>query len=101
MNATITATIIPSTYNDNITRLSLAAKNAPTNKRYTGILAEHDMNGTINIVINLSFSFSMVLVAIIPGTPQPNPKSIGMNALPCNPTNLCISLSITNAALAK
>ena len=40
------------------------------------------MNGMSIIASILSDSCSMVLVAITAGTPQPNPKIIGMNAFP-------------------
>ena len=50
---------------------------------------------------NRSFSFSKVLVAIIPGTQHPKPSIMGMNDFPCKPTSLCIILSMTKAALAR
>ena len=59
------------------------------------------MNGTSIIASLRSFSFSSVLVAIIAGTPHPNPKIIGINALPWSPTSLCMNISIVKAALAK
>ena len=51
------------------------------------------------IVILLSCSLSIVLEAIIPGTPQPVPIRIGIKLLPESP-NLLKTLSITNAILA-
>ncbi len=47
----------------------------------------------------LSRWFSRVLVAIMAGTLQPNPTSIGINDFPGNP-RIRIKRSITNAARA-
>jgi hypothetical protein len=100
---TITATIIPNMYRPNVTILAVrgSEKKAAVNNAYIGTLALHEMNGTANIVEILSLSLESVLVAMIPVTPHPNPKIIGMNALPDNPINLCMILSITKAALAR
>ena len=51
------------------------------------------------IVILLSLSFSIVRVAIIPGTPHPELISTGINDFPERP-NLRKILSIINAILA-
>ena len=42
------------------------------------VFAPQGMNDATMIVIFLSFSFSIVLVAIIPGTEQPVPIKIGI-----------------------
>ena len=57
-------------------------QNAEINNAYTGNLAVHDMNGTSIMESKRSDSFSIVLVAIIAGTPQPNPKIIGIKDSP-------------------
>ena len=57
------------------------------------------MNVTDMTVILLSLSFSMVLVAMIPGTPHPVPTRIGMKDFPERPKNLN-TRSMTKAALA-
>ena len=64
-----------------------------------GTLAPHGMKLVVIIVIRLSRSFSIVLLAIIPGTLQPVPISIGINDLPERPNFLNI-LSSTKAILA-
>ena len=73
-------------------------KNIATNKAYIGNFAPQVISGEINAVIFLSFSLSNVLVAMIAGEAHPRPITIGINALPDNPT-LLIILSIKNAAL--
>ena len=69
-----------------------------TNKAYIGSFAPQVINGEIKAVIFLSFSLSNVLVAIIAGEEHPRPITIGMKALPDNPT-LHIILSIKKAVL--
>ena len=49
---------------------------------YTGSRALHDIKGVISIVIIRSRRLSMILVAIIAGTLQPNPMKSGMKDLP-------------------
>ena len=49
---------------------------------YMGRRAEHDMNGSIIIVMILDRRLSMVRVAITAGTLQPKPMMSGMNDLP-------------------
>ena len=63
------------------------------------IFADQLMNGVSSIVILRSRSLDNVLVAIIAGTEQPNPISIGTKLLPDRPSFLS-GLSITNATLA-
>ena len=46
-----------------------------------GIFAPQGMNVVVMMVILRSRSFSMVREAMTPGTPQPEPISIGMKAL--------------------
>ena len=57
------------------------------------------MNGAIMIVAIRSLGFSIVRVAIIPGTAQAKLLSKGTNAFPCNPTAR-IRRSIRKAARA-
>ena len=49
------------------------------------IFAEHGRKVERMMVMRLSFSFSMVLDAMIAGTPQPVPTSIGIKDLPERP----------------
>ena len=74
-------------------------KNAPAINAMIGNLAPQGTNVVVIIVILRSRSFSIVLDAIIPGTPQPLPINIGMNDFPERPNFLKI-LSIINAILA-
>jgi len=57
------------------------------------------MSGVTSIVTSLSRRFSSVRVAMIAGTEQPNPISMGMKLLPCSPI-LCITRSMMKAARA-
>ena len=75
------------------------SNNAPAINAMIGNLAPHGINVVVIIVIFLSLSFSIVLEAITPGTPQPLPISIGINDLPDKPNFLKI-LSMMNATLA-
>ena len=50
-----------------------------------GILAEQGMKVVVIMVIFRSAGFSMVREAIMPGTPQPEPISMGMKDLPDRP----------------
>ncbi len=50
-----------------------------------GSLAPHGIIVVVMTVMRRSFSFSMVLVAITAGTPQPDAISMGMNDLPDSP----------------
>ena len=58
-----------------------------------------DMNGMMAMVISRLFRLSMERVAMMAGTLQPKPITMGMNDLPCRPIR-CISLSTINAARA-
>ena len=73
--------------------------NAPVIRAIIGSFALHGINVVVIIVILRSRSLSIVLEAIIPGTPQPLPINIGINDLPESP-NLRKILSIINATLA-
>ena len=64
-----------------------------------GSFAPHGINVVVITVILLSLSFSIVRDAIMPGTPQPLPISIGINDLPDSP-NLRKIRSIINATRA-
>ena len=64
----------------------------------TGSLAPQGMNVTVMAVILLSLSLSMVLDAMIPGTPQPVPTRTGMKDFPESPKYLKMR-SMTNATL--
>ena len=64
-----------------------------------GNFAPHGINGVNSIVIRLSASDSMVLVAITPGIEQPVLISIGMKLLPDRP-NFLNNLSMIKATLA-
>ena len=66
---------------------------------YISIFAEQLIKGVSSIVILRSRSLESVLVAIIAGTEQPNPISIGTKLLPERPSFLS-GLSITNATRA-
>ena len=68
-------------------------KSAPAIIPINGTLAEQGINVVVMIVIRRSRSFSMVLEAMIPGTPQPVPISIGMKDLPERPNFLKIRSS--------
>ena len=74
-------------------------KNAPAINAMIGNLAPQGTNVVVIIVILRSRSFSIVLDAMIPGTPQPLPINIGINDFPERPNFLKI-LSIINAILA-
>jgi len=65
----------------------------------SGSLAEQLISGAIRIVASRSRRFSMVRVAMMPGTAQANDDSSGMNDLPLRPTP-AMRRSIKNAARA-
>ena len=50
-----------------------------------GIFAPQGMNEVVMMVMRRSRSFSMVREAMMPGTEQPDPISIGMKLLPERP----------------
>ena len=58
---------------------------APAISAIIGSLALHGMKVVVMIVIRRSFSLSIVRLAMMPGTPQPVPISIGIKDLPDNP----------------
>ena len=64
-----------------------------------GTFAPQGMKVVVMMVIRRSRSFSIVREAMIPGTPQPVPMSIGMKDLPERP-NLRKIWSRTNAIRA-
>ena len=97
--AVSTATRMPNRYNAIRMRGACLGKNAPVKSTSTGSRALHDIKGVTSIVIMRLLRLSMVRVAIIAGTLQPKPISIGMNDFPCNPI-LCIRRSIMKAARA-
>ena len=75
-----------------------SGKTAPHIRAITGIFALHGMKDAVIMVIMRSFSFSIVLVAITPGTVQPDDTKSGMKLFPENP-NLCKILSMIKAIL--
>ena len=74
-------------------------KIAPAIIAIKGTFAPQGMKVVVMIVIRRSFSFSIVLDAMTPGTPQPIPISIGMKDLPERP-NLRKIRSMMNAIRA-
>ena len=60
-------------------------KSAPAIIPIKGSFAPQGIKVVVMIVIRRSRSFSIVLDAMIPGTPQPVPISIGINDLPERP----------------
>ena len=81
-----------------------ATQEAPPNsaaviRAMIGSLAPQGIKVVVMIVIRRSRSFSIVLEAMTPGTPQPVPISIGIKDLPLNP-NLRKIRSMTKAIRA-
>ena len=74
-------------------------KIAPAIMAIKGTFAPHGMNVVVMMVIRRSLSFSMVRLAMIPGTPHPVPTSIGIKDFPERP-NLRNTRSNTNAIRA-
>ena len=64
-----------------------------------GSFAPQGIMVVVMMVMRRSFSFSMVLVAMTAGTPQPDAISMGMKLLPDRP-NLRKMRSIMNATRA-
>ena len=64
-----------------------------------GILAPQGTKQVVMTVIRRSRSFSMVREAMMPGTPQPEPMSMGIKLLPLRP-NLRKIRSMMNATRA-
>ena len=69
---------------------------APNTSAMMGIFAPHGIIVVVMMVMRRSISFSMVLVDMTAGTPQPDAMSIGMNDLPDRP-NLRKMRSMMNA----
>ena len=57
------------------------------------------MKGSIRIVISRLLWLSIVRVAMMAGTLQPKPMSMGINDLPCRPMR-CMMRSMMKAARA-
>ena len=79
--------------------ISEEVESAPAIRAMIGSFALQGINVVVIIVILRSRSFSMVREAIIPGTPQPVPMSMGMKDLPERP-NLRKIRSMTKAIRA-
>ena len=94
----ITIAATPMKYALTATR-PLPPNNAPANRPMMGIFAPHGIKQVVIMVILRSRSFSMVRDAITPGTPQPEPMSIGMKLFPERP-NLRKTRSRINAMRA-
>ena len=77
----------------------LPPKSAPAIIPIKGTFAPQGIKVVVITVILRSRSFSMVLEAIIPGTPHPTPMSMGIKLLPESP-NLRNTLSRTKAIRA-
>ena len=60
-------------------------KIAPATMEMNGIFAPQGINVVVMMVMRRSRSFSIVLEAMMPGTPQPVPIKIGMKDLPERP----------------
>ena len=97
--ATPIATSMPRIYMENAARKAYSAKNISAKSMYMVRRALQLMNGVTSITLNLSRLFSSAREAIIAGTVQPKPSSMGMNALPESPSLLIIP-SMTYATLA-
>src|SRR5690606_32143919 len=65
---------------------------------YTGIRAEHVVNGVTNIVIKRSFGFSILRADMIDGIAQSVPDTKGTTDLPLNPNGFMMR-SIKNTTL--
>ena len=75
---------IPRKYADGATH-DAPPKIAPAIIAINGTFAPHGIKVVVMIVILRSWSFSMVLEAMIPGIPHPLPISIGIKDLPERP----------------
>ena len=78
---------------------ALCGKKAPAMSTKMGRRPAQDMNGMMAMVMRRDFRLSMLRVAMMAGTLQPKPITMGMNDLPCRPMR-CMSLSTMNAARA-
>ena len=94
---TIPIMYIPNTVNS-LFQPTVVAKTA-AKAYHIGLFAPQEKNGASNIVERLSLSFSIVRVAIIPGTAQPKHIRSGINDFPDRPIRLN-ALSMINATLA-
>ena len=74
-------------------------KMAPAIMEINGTFALHGMKVVVMMVMRRSRSFSMVREAMMPGTPQPTPISMGIKDLPDRPNRRKIRSS-TKAILA-
>ena len=98
-SAASTPTTMPIRYREIITGTAWSGKNTAVNRAYMGSFAEQLMNGVSMTVILRSCSDGSVRVAMIAGTEQPKPISMGTKLRPERPS-LRKSLSITNATRA-
>ena len=87
---------MPSRYIENAARKAYCAKNISANSMYMVSLALQLIKGVTSITLKRSCLFSSAREAIMAGTVQPKPSSMGMNALPESPS-LLITPSITYA----
>ena len=90
---------MPSAYRQIIARPRFCGKKAAANTAYIGIFAEQLIYGVRRMVIFLSRSEETVRVAMMAGTEQPKPMSIGTKLRPERPSFLK-GLSITKATRA-
>ncbi|CCX51555.1 unknown [Alistipes sp. CAG:514] len=63
-------------------RAELCGKKAPASRTKIGSLPAQDMNGMMAIVMRRLLRLSIARVAMIAGTLQPKPITIGMKDLP-------------------
>ena len=87
---------IPTKYITGPTHVA-SEKNAPAKSAITGSFAPHGINVQSIAVARRSLSFLIVRHAIIAGTPQPVPITIGITDFPERPTLLKIGSSTTVA----
>ena len=78
---------------------ALPPNSAPAIMEIKGTLAPQGIKVVVMMVMRRSLSFSMVREAMIPGTPQPVPISMGIKLLPLRP-NLRNTRSRTKAMRA-
>ena len=74
-------------------------KKAPAKSTKMGRRPAQDMKGMMAMVTSRLFRLSMLRVAMMAGTLQPKPMTMGMKLFPCRPIR-CISLSTMKAARA-
>ena len=68
--------------------MALSGKNISEKRMYMVSLALQLMNGVTSMTLNLSRLLSSAREAMMAGTVQPKPSSMGMNALPDRPSLL-------------